>query len=213
MAQSHVIELALDLARMPTLARSSVVLPLPPNAIELMRIAAASPEACQVAAAKTGEPPSVLIEAARFYLQQVLFRADADCYRILGIEPTASRATARDHMRWLMEWLHPDRNNNSWDGVYAERVLKAWREVSASNGSAATSFSVARVSSNENVSSNKNKRRRGQTIRRPWIERSVERPSSLAIRSRYHGFVLWVVPAGLAVIFLAWWSANVLLGP
>src|SRR6516165_11807351 len=134
MAQSHVIELALDLARMPTLARSSVVLPLPPNIIELMRIAAASPEACQVAAAKTGNPTSVLIEAARFYLQQVLFRADADCYRVLGIAPTASRATARNHMRWLLEWLHPDRNKNSWDAVYAERVLKAWREVSGSEG-------------------------------------------------------------------------------
>jgi hypothetical protein len=220
MAPSHVIELALDLARMPALARSSVVLPLPPNVIELMRIAAASPEACQVAAAKTGEPTSVLIEAARFYLQQVLFRADADCYRILGIAPTASRATARDHMRWLMEWLHPDRNNDSWDGVYAERVLKAWREVSASHGSASRgsashgsifhgshgSAARPRFGLTPALSSEK-KRRRSQTIRRPWIERPVERPS-LAIRSRYHGLVLWVVPAGLAVIFLALWSAS-----
>ena len=129
MAQPHVIELALDLARMPALARSSVVPPLPPNIIELLRIAAASPEACQAAVAQTGEPRHVVIEAARFYLQQVLFRPDADCYRILGIQPAASRATAREHMRWLLEWLHPDRNNNSWDAVYAERVLKAWREV------------------------------------------------------------------------------------
>src|SRR6516162_3810517 len=136
MAQPHVIELALDLARMPALARSSVAPPLPPNIIELMRIAAASPEACEAAAAQTGEPSLVLIEAARFYLQQVLFRPDADCYRILGIKPATSRATAREHMRWLLEWLHPDRNNNSWDAVYAERVLKAWREVSAANGSA-----------------------------------------------------------------------------
>jgi hypothetical protein len=193
MAQSHVIELALDLARMPALARTSALPPLPPNIIELMRIAAASPEACQKAVAKTGEPIAVLIEAARFYLQQVLFRADADCYRILGIEPTASRATARDHMRWLMEWLHPDRNNNSWDGVYAERVLKAWREVSAS---AATGFSLTPVSST------KKKRWRSRTIRRPWIERPGER-QSLAIRSPYRAFVLWAVPVGLVVIFLA----------
>src|SRR6516165_11204763 len=128
MAKPHVIDLALDLARMPALARSRVVVPLPPNIIELMRVAAASPEACEAAVAGTGEPTSVVIEAARFYLQQVLFRPDADCYRILGIKPTASRATAREHMRWLLEWLHPDRNNNSWDAVYAERVLKAWRE-------------------------------------------------------------------------------------
>ena len=104
MAQPHVIELALDLARMPALARTSVVLPLPPNIIELMRIAAASPEACQAAVAKTGEPGPVVIEAARFYLQQVLFRPDADCYRILGIKPSASREMARSHMRWLMEF-------------------------------------------------------------------------------------------------------------
>ena len=102
-----------------------------------MRIAAASPEACEAAVEKTGEPTTVVIEAARFYLQQVLFRPEADCYRILGIEPTASRATARSHMRWLLQWLHPDRNSNSWDAVYAERVLNAWREVSASDGPAA----------------------------------------------------------------------------
>jgi hypothetical protein len=207
MVQPHVIELALDLARMPALARSSVAPPLPPNIIELMRIAAASPEACQVAAAKTGNPTSVLIEAARFYLQQVLFRADADCYRVLGIKPTASRATARDHMRWLLEWLHPDRNNNSWDAVYAERVLKAWREVSASNGSAARpSFSGA------HVSSKKRKRGRSATIRLPWIERRMER-RSLAIRSPYRAFMRWVVPTGLVVIFLALWSANAFLRP
>jgi hypothetical protein len=207
MTQPHVIELALDLARMPALARSSVAAPLPPNVVELMRIAATFPEACQAAVAQTGEPRHVLIEAARFYLQQVLFRPDADCYRILGIQPTASRATARDHMRWLLEWLHPDRNNNSWDAVYAERVLKAWREVSASNGSAATSLSLARASSNK-------KRRRSRAVRLPWIERPMER-RSFAVRSPYRAFILWAVPTGLVVIFFFFglWSANVFLRP
>jgi hypothetical protein len=206
MAKPHVIDLALDLARMPALTQSSVVLPLPPNIIELMRVAAAAPEACQAAVAQTGEPTSVVIEAARFYLQQVLFRPDADCYRILGIKPTASRAMARDHMRWLLEWLHPDRNNNSWDAVYAERVLKAWREVSAANGSAAeTAFPLAQVSSATT------KRGRFQTIRRPWIERPVEHWS--IGRPFRHKLILWVVPTGLLVIFLALWSANVFLQP
>jgi hypothetical protein len=205
MTQPHVIELALDLARMPALARSSVVPPLPPNIIELMRIAAASPEACQAAVAQTGEPRHVLIEAARFYLQQVLLRPDADCYRVLGIKPAAPRATAREHMRWLLEWLHPDRNNNSWDAVYAERVLKAWREVSGANGSGATSSVPARVSANQK------KKRRGP-VRRPWIERPVE-PRSLAMQSPYRAFILWAVPTGLVIIFLAWWSANALVQP
>ena len=204
MAQPHVIEVALDLARMPALARSSAAPALPPNIIELMRIAAASPEACQAAAAQTGEPKPVVIEAARFYLQQVLFRTDADCYRVLGIKPGASRTTARDHMRWLMEWLHPDRNKNSWDAVYAERVLKAWREVAAANGSAQSSFSFARESSNEK------KKARIRTNRRPWIERPMEH-RSLVMRSPYRTFILWAMPTGLVIIFLALWSANVFL--
>jgi hypothetical protein len=207
--QPHVIKLALDLARMPTLARSSVVPPLPPNIIELIRIAAAAPEACQAAVAQTGEPRHVVIEAARFYLQQVLFRPDADCYRILGIQPAASRATAREHMRWLLEWLHPDRNtnNNSWDAVYAERVLRAWREVSGANGSVANpSFGLARVSSDTK------RKKRSYANRLPWIERPVQ-GRSIAMRNPYRTFALWAVPTGLVIIVVALWSANALLQP
>src|SRR6516165_6961366 len=198
MTQPHVIELALDLARMPALARRPVVPPLSPNIIELMRIAAASPEACRDAVAQTGEPRHVVIEAARFYLQQVLFRPDADCYRILGIQPAASRATAREHMRWLLEWLHPDRNtnNNGWDTVYAERVLKAWREVSAANGAPKPSFAVA---------SAQTRKRRGPATRLPWIERPVQGRS---LANPYRTFVLWAVSTGVVIIVLALWSAN-----
>jgi len=203
MTQPHVIELALDLARMPVLARSSVAPPLPPNVIEIMRIAAAVPEACQAAVARTGEPRHVVIEAARFYLQQVLFRPDADGYRILGIQPAASRATAREHMRWLLEWLHPDRNtnNNGWDTVYAERVLKAWREVSAANGAPKPSFAVA---------SAQTRKRRGPATRLPWIERPVQGGS---LANPYRTFVLWAVSTGVVIIVLALWSANALLQP
>jgi len=203
MVRRHVIDLALDLARMPALARTSILPAIPPDIIELMHIAAASPEACRAAVAQTGEPVQVVIEASRFYLQQVLFRPDADCYRILGIEPTASRATARSHMRWLLQWLHPDRNNNSWDAVYAERVLKAWREVSASDRPAAKPTLA---------SSNKKKRGSIAAIRVPWIEQPITR-RSLAIQSSYRGFIIWVVPTCLMIIFLSLWSANVLLRP
>jgi len=207
MAQQHVIDLALDLTRMPALARTPGLPALPPNIIELMRIAAGSPEACEAAVAKTGEPTTVVIEAARFYLQHVLFRPEADCYRTLGIEPNTSRAAARDHMRWLLQWLHPDHNHNSWDAVYAERVLKAWREVSASNGSVVEPrFSCARAPSNPQ------KRRGMKAIRLPWIEYPAN-SQTLAIRSSYRTFMIWTAWIGIAIIFLALWSAIIFLGP
>jgi hypothetical protein len=132
------IALALDLARMPALAHSLEKLPLPADMLEVMRVAAGSPEMCQSASQVTGQPPAVLIEAARFYLQQMLLRPDADSYRVLGLKPGASRELARQHMRSLLQWLHPD-VNSEWDAVYAERVLKAWREVSAEISSSAAS--------------------------------------------------------------------------
>src|SRR5262245_39162284 len=197
MAQRHVIELALDLARLPVLARSPVLPPLPPNIIELMRIAASSPDACEIAVAATGQPPRVVIEAARFYLQHVLFRPEADCYRILGIAPNASRETARSHMRWLLQWLHPDRNGNSWDGVYAERVLRAWREVSVSNESA--------DKSSYSLPSNKRKRGVIKAIWLPWIEFPAN--SQLpAIQSSYRTFIAWTFWTAGVIIFLALWS-------
>jgi len=204
MTQQHVIELALDLAGMPALARTPGLPALPPNIIELMRIAAGSPEACDAAVAKTGEPTTVVIEAARFYLQHVLFRPEADCYRILGIEPNASRATARAHMHWLLKWLHPDHNHNSWDAVYAERVLKAWREVSASNGSAAPNY-LRRASSNQRKSGIK-------AIRLPWIQHASEN-QSLAIGTSYRTFIVWAVWTGVVIIFLTLWSALILIRP
>jgi len=202
MAQRHVIELAFDLSRMPALARRPGLPPIPSDIIELMRIAAASPEACEAAAAKTGEPTAVVMEAARFYLQHVLFRPEADCYRILGLEPNASRATARSHMRWLLQWLHPDRNQNGWDAIYAERVLKAWREVSTSNGSPAEP-------SYSRKSAAFNKRQRFRAIRLPWIEYSAKTPS-LAIGSTNRVLMIWAMRVGLVIVFLALWSAVIL---
>jgi len=166
-----------------------------------MRIAAAYPEACEAAVARTGEPAPVVIDAARFYLQQMLFRPEADSYRILGIEPATSRETARNHMRWLMEWLHPDRNDNSWDAVYAERVLKAWREVSASHGPAAKP-----TASRASASSNMKKNGDIQGIWVPWIAHRAK-PRWAAIPSYDPKFILWAVPAGLVIDLLALWSA------
>lgn len=189
----HTIDLALDLARMPALTRSSVTPPVPANVIELMRIAAAVPTACQDAVAATGEPVDVLVEAARFYLQQVLFRPGADCYRILGIHPGAPRVTARSHMRLLLQWLHPDRNDGL-ETVYAERVVKAWREVSAASKSTAGAEVPRTTPSNLATAS----------IRLPWIK--LAHPRS-AVQSYYRGLALWLIPAGVAIIFLALWSA------
>ena|SRR5262249_43177130 len=161
------IALALDLARMPALAHSIEKPPLPTDIFEIMRIAAGSPEICQSASQVTGQPPAVLIEAARFYLQQMLLRPDADSYRVLGLPPGASRELARRHMRCLLQWLHPDVNRD-WDSVYAQRVLKAWREVSADIDSSRAPNSRSHVLAGPGSRASVNS---GPRIRMPWIKK------------------------------------------
>lgn len=202
MTQRHVIGLALDLARMPALARTSAPPPIPSNVIELMRIAAASPDACQEAAAATGEPVQIVMEAARFYLQQSLFRPEADCYRILGIRPGTPRATARKHMRLLLEWLHPDRNSDL-DAVYAERVLKAWRGISEREKVSPSDHADAKLNRHRGAAS---------SFRLPWIESQEKRQRANV------GTALWAVrrlalPAGLVIVLLALCSALYYFAP
>jgi hypothetical protein len=202
MARRHVIESALDFARMPALARSSITPPIPADIVEIMRIAAASPKACQDACKATGESASALIEAARFYLQQHLFRPDADAHRILGLQPGASRATARTHMRWLLQWLHPDRNDGL-EAVYAERVVKAWRELSVSMGSAANHHGPIAYAGDRIERST-------SPFRVPWIKTPAK-----GVRARgpvaYLTFAVWVIP-GLLFALMALWSLAFFLG-
>src|SRR5687768_7729483 len=104
------LEAALDLAQMPTFGAVMRRQPLPPDTLAVIRIAAGCEETCREAAIATGKDPIAIKEACALYLQQVLFSSESDCYRVLGVSPSASKEEMRQHMHWLMRWLHPDRN-------------------------------------------------------------------------------------------------------
>ena len=123
------LDFALELARAPTLARAMSAQALPPDTLVLIRIAAGCNDTILQASEVTGATSVQLREAAVLYLQKVLFAAGSDCHRILGVSSDASRSTMREHMRWLMQWLHPDHDPDEWESVFAERVLTAWREA------------------------------------------------------------------------------------
>ncbi|MEJ8572809.1 J domain-containing protein [Microbaculum marinum] len=129
MAAARALYVALDLARVPTLAGLIREQPLPPGILMLIKIGAGSQEALEDAVCSTGESPGRIREAAALYLEQVLLAGNSDSYRTLGVEPDASQETLREHMRWLMKWLHPDRNRSDWEVVFAERVIAAWQDL------------------------------------------------------------------------------------
>ena len=125
----HALEQALAYYRAPALLAMAAQRPLPDDVLELIRVAAGDAAQAKAAAAASDEPIERVVEASVFFVQQVMFAAGDDPHRVLGVNPDAPPARIREHYRWLVRWLHPDRNADDWDNVYAERVTRAWQQL------------------------------------------------------------------------------------
>jgi curved DNA-binding protein CbpA len=129
-SEAHIVETALALRQSPAERFRLLAQPLPKGIAYLMEVASGAPQALRDASMELGEAEAVVLEAARFYLEQMLFAAtDADAYRILGVSPQAEHEQIRLHHRLLQRWLHPDRALAGDASVFATRVNQAWSQL------------------------------------------------------------------------------------
>lgn len=126
---ADVLELALALHRAPSRRFALRDRPLPDDIGTAIRLASATQPMLSEQAMRLSEPEGTLLEAVRFYLQQVLFDPGADAYRVLGLAPDAAQEQVRRHYRWLQRWLHPDRRGDDWEALFATRVNWAWQQL------------------------------------------------------------------------------------
>ncbi|MBK9654715.1 MAG: J domain-containing protein [Rhodanobacteraceae bacterium] len=126
---SKVYDLVLAMFRDPGLIAELRDRALPDDVGLVIRIAAGEAAALDNAVESTGESSEVMVEASVFFLQQILFAPTADPYRVLGVGADAAQELLRENYRWLMKWLHPDRNQDGWEAVYADRVNMAWQDL------------------------------------------------------------------------------------
>ena len=135
---AEALELALWLHRAPARRAALLGRPLPDGIGQLLRVASGARDQVAAAATITGEDEATILEAVRFYLQQILFHEEADAYRVLGLSPDDSHQRAREHHRLLQQWLHPDRRGaDEWESVYATRINQAWSQLRTPQGRAA----------------------------------------------------------------------------
>lgn len=196
------LHFALDLTAMPTLAGIIQREPLPQGVLDVIRIAARCPETSERAATMTGQGPEALRDAAVLYLQTALFFPSADNYRVLGVAFDAPQAEIRQHLRWLMLWLHPDRQLSSWESTFAERVLGAWDEVKSPERRA--QYDRSRPPAPAATAS-----RSRQEWRRPWLPWVAQKPEptmrKAAIVSRRVVTGLVIGLAALTILFGIEW--------
>lgn len=130
MSGGEALDLALGLLRAPARRGLLVARPLPTGMTTLLEVAGGSTRAANTASEATGATPEELLEASRFFVQQVLFHEGANAYRILGARPDAPQSQLLHHHRLLQRWLHPDRDGGqAWDSAFSARVNEAWNRV------------------------------------------------------------------------------------
>jgi len=201
MAGPSAIFLALDLVRSPILASVMREHALPGDVLALIRIAAGSDEALRDASEATGKDPSLLRKAAVFYIQQVLWARNGDCYRALGVSAEADQKEMAEHLRWFMKWLHPDRRAGALNDLYAQRVLKAWDQVKTPQRR--ESYDQTLRAANRAPQLRQRRRREPTSLPLiPWVGPSKSQP---LFRSSYGGWLMaFIAVAATAAVVVLW---------
>jgi DnaJ domain len=122
MQENPAILEALHVFKQPVRARSIHRRALPPGMLTVIKIAAGDQATIDDWSTACGESTLVIKQAASFFLQQSIAKAGQDRYRTLGLTPQATKEDIRKHKRWLLKWLHPDRNPSKWESALFHRV-------------------------------------------------------------------------------------------
>ena len=131
MTPNPALDAVLALSRSPSLTMAMRAGALPTGVRLVLAILAGDDGAMELGRELSGLRDARLREAAEFYVLQIMLYRGSPSRRVLGVGPDADRAEARGHMRLLLMWLHPDRNDEAWQGAFAARVIDAWKAVAA----------------------------------------------------------------------------------
>jgi hypothetical protein len=170
---SAVLE-ALDMFKQPAKARSMGRHVLPLDMLEVIKIAAGDQETTDRWAEGCREKSDVVRQSAVFFLQQTIAKAGDDKFRTLGLSSGAGVDEIRLHKRWLLKWLHPDRNPSKWETALFLRIstvansLEDLRDAQL-NGRAALTFSTSPSATAQTNRTDRKKpnRRTGKNLRGP----------------------------------------------
>jgi hypothetical protein len=120
------LRVAFQLIHVPSQIRHARLAALPRDVLLLLQIAAGDEEALRQGCVMADKSREEIQEAAAFFIEQILFAPNTDCYRVLGARSDATTKDLRRNMSYLLRWLHPDVQSKDERSVFARRVSLAW---------------------------------------------------------------------------------------
>jgi hypothetical protein len=123
------VVVALLLLRQPALIRNILRQDIPDDVLVLLKISAGDTTVIQEVSTKHQVDSPVIVAAAKFYMQCILSHADGDVRRMLCLPANASNEVIREHKKWLLKWLHPDRNHDRWESTLFLKVNDAYKRL------------------------------------------------------------------------------------
>ena len=206
---SDAFDLMVGVFRSPARSATLRTRELPEGMLDVIRIAAGDEETIAAAKSSTALDESDLNVAAGLMLHDMLFFEGADSYRALGVRRDAEDSQIKRHYRWLVRWLHPDRNPDNMHSVFADRINRAWNSVRTEERRASYDLTLgadatADSRDAETFDTSDLLRQWGEKAPAPWLSGRLARrlPRILAFGAAF---------VALAALALAAWVAS--LGP
>ncbi len=137
MSAYEAVKVTIDLVHVPSRVRHQRSLPLPTGVPIVLGIAAGDEDALSEASTAIDRPRELIRRAAAFFIEQILLSPDADSYRVLGANRTATAGELRHNMALLIRFVHPDASQQDPRSIFARRVTQAWEDLKSTERRAA----------------------------------------------------------------------------
>jgi hypothetical protein len=122
------IRAALSLMALPQRHRQLRKEPLP-GGIELLLSVAVDAGLATTCARKLQRTPQHLMDAATFFIEQILLAPSSDSYRTLGGARDTPAHQLRDNFVCLCKWIHAEEREGFAAPVYLVRITQAWNNI------------------------------------------------------------------------------------
>jgi hypothetical protein len=115
MTTAEGLNLAVECYRIPSRFRSAMGRRPPEGMLSVIKGAAGDEDTIRPIAEAYKMDQADVQEACKHFLLRILLDPKTKGPGLLGLSENATEEDVKLHKRWLLKWLHPDRNPNTWE--------------------------------------------------------------------------------------------------